>query len=223
MSIRNHMKNTTIRLLFLFCCLLAMPNGSTAEEPLLDKNELISNLQQGGYILYFRHAHTDWSLTDRVLAEDDWWSCDPAEMRQLSERGRSVARDIGTAIRKLSIPVGPIYSSEYCRTRQTAENFALGEVIPSKGIINLRIADYFGGYDAATIQARKALQIKPPSGTNIIWVAHGNILRAATGEYPGEAGCVIFSHRNDGTLQVVSRLSPEDWLELAMSSEAKVN
>lgn len=213
------MRCIVLQLVFFFCCISATPNASLAEEPLFDKDLLVSKLRQGGNVLYFRHAHTDWSQNDQVMAVGDWWSCSPDKMRQLSERGRSVAKSIGNAIRKLSIPVGQIYSSEYCRTRQTAEHFGLGEVTPSQAIINLRIAEFFGGHEAAAAQAHNALLMKPPPGTNTIWVAHGNILRAAAGEYPGEAGCVIFSHRNDGTLQVVGRLSPEDWTALAMRHE----
>jgi len=80
--------------------------------------------------------------------------------------------------------------------------------------MNLRAAEFVGGREVVIAQARNALKLKPAPGTNTIWVAHGNILQAATGEYPGEAECIIFHHGSDGTLQVVGRLSPEDWMEM---------
>lgn len=189
--------------------------ASLAENEVLNGDSLASSLRRGGYILYFRHAATDWSQHDRVEKAGDWWSCNQNEMRQLSESGHKISRRIGAAIRNLAIPIGTIYASEYCRARDTAKQFRLGKVIASPEIMNMRAAAFLGGQERVIERARKALKTKPPPGTNIIWVAHGNIVRAATGEYPGEAGCIIFKLRSDGTLQVVSRLDAEDWITLA--------
>lgn len=180
----------------------------------MKKDSLASAMRQGGYILYFRHAQTDWSQVDRVSDENDWWSCDPAEMRQLSDEGRDVAANIGAAMKRLLIPIGAVYASEYCRARETAEQFDLQEVQPSREIMNLRAASFLGGREKVIERAKAALQTRPSPGTNTVWVAHGNIVRAATGEYPGEAGCIVFHHGDDGVLQVVGQLAPGQWLRL---------
>src|SRR5690606_7579317 len=70
---------------------------------------LIEALRGGGYVLYFRHAQTDWSLQDRIDGEDSWASCDPARMRQLSDEGRATARAVGAAMTRLEIPVAAVY------------------------------------------------------------------------------------------------------------------
>lgn len=201
-------------LVFVTGGLMIIPRVYADQKPLFEES-LVPGLQEGGYVLYFRHAPTDWSQVDRVTTKDDWWSCNPNDMRQLSDEGRNIARKIGVSIRRLSIPIENIYASEYCRARETAEQFNLGEVVPSQNIMNLRAAEFLGGREAVMEQARKALHVKPPAGSNTIWVAHGNIIRAVTGEYPGEAGCIIFGHRSDGTLQVIGKLSPEEWTTLA--------
>ena len=209
------MARNVVFLISILILVVTTLKASLAEQELLTGDSLVSALRQGGYILYFRHAATDWSQHDRVEKEGDWWSCNQNEMRQLSESGHEISRRIGAAIRDLAIPIGSIYASEYCRARETAKQFRLGKVIASSEIMNMRAAAFLGGQEIVIERARKALKTKPPPSTNIIWVAHGNIVRAATGEYPGEAGCIIFKSLSDGTLQVVSRLDPMDWIALA--------
>ena len=153
-----------------------------AQDPLSDK-DLVKELQRGGYNIYFRHAATDWSQNDRVTAEGDWTSCDPARMRQLSKEGRAVAKRIGAAIRRLHIPVGIVLASEYCRTRQTAKLMDLGPVETTRMIINMRVAELVGGPNAVVDRARRVLATPPQAGTNTVLVAHGNLMLAAMRAY----------------------------------------
>jgi phosphohistidine phosphatase SixA len=181
----------------------------------LSGQALIAALRQGGYNIYFRHAATDWSQHDQVETAGDWKSCDPARMRQLSAAGREVARRIGAAIRRLKIPIGRVLSSEYCRARQTAQSMGLGPVTATRAIMNTRAAEFAGGLDAVTERARRALATPPETGTNTVLVAHGNLMRAASGAYTGEGGAVVFAPQKDGGFRLVAQLMPEDWERLA--------
>ena len=134
-------------------------------------------------------------------------------MRQLSEEGRRTAAEIGDAFRKLKIPVGKIYSTEYCRTKETAELFGLGRVETSRLIMNMLAADFFGGSQAVIDRARKVFAQKPKPGTNTILVAHGNLVRDATGAYPGEAGAVVFRPDENGSFKIVAEVPAEVWLQ----------
>lgn len=185
-----------------------------AQESLSGK-PLIEALREGGYNIYFRHAATDWSLEDKVSAKGDWRSCRPDRMRQLSDEGRRTARRIGEAIRRLAIPIHRVVSSEYCRTRQTAQQMNLAPVEPTLDIMNLRAAEWVGGREAATDRAASELSTPPPDGSNTLYVAHGNLMRSVTGAYTGEAGAVILEPRGDGDLRVVATVMPDDWERLA--------
>lgn len=178
---------------------------------------LIDALRGGGYTLYFRHAATDWSQSDRVAADGDWTSCAPADMRQLSDAGRATARRLGVALRALEIPVAKVLSSEYCRAAETARLMALGPVRPTRDIMNLRAAAYVGGRDAAVARVRRQLAKPVPPGGNVVIVAHGNLMRAATGAYPGEAGSGVFKSDPASELGfvLVAELAAGDWLQLA--------
>lgn len=193
--------------------LMLLAGGAAASERMGDA-ELVRALRGGGYNIYFRHAQTEWSQQDRVAEAGDWTSCDPAEMRQLSAAGRDTAARIGGAIRALDIPVSKVMSSEYCRTAQTAEAMDLGPVDRSREIMNMRAASFLGGAEAVTERARKLLSRMPATGGNVVLVAHGNLMRAATGAYTGEAGAVVV--RPDGQdFTLVAELLPADWARLA--------
>ena len=118
---------------------------STAEP---EGRALVAALHKGGYNIYFRHAATDWSQNDQVSREGDWASCDSSRMRQLSEAGRKTAHAIGEALRRLQIPIGQVFASPYCRTAETARHMQLGSVETTTDIMNMRVAEYFGGRSA---------------------------------------------------------------------------
>ena len=181
----------------------------------LPDEALVEALRRGGYNIYFRHAATDWSRQDQVTAVGDWTSCDPNRMRQLSDEGRETARQIGTAIRRLGIPIGQVFSSEYCRAWQTATAMDLGPTQKTRAVMNLRAAPYVGGPEAVTERARRAIGTPPPEGANTVFVAHGNLMQAVSGAYTGEAGAVVFAPRGNGKFKLVAQLTPDDWKALA--------
>lgn len=200
--------------LFLAALAMAYPVAAQQQAP-LEGAALVSALRGGGYNLYFRHAATDWSLDDHVSKAGDWTSCDPDKMRQLAPAGRQTAERVGEAIRALRIPVGTVLASPYCRTLQTAQLMELGPVETTTDIMNTRVATYFGGMAAIAERARNRLSIPPRAGTNTVLVAHGNVLRAATDEYTGEAGAVVFRPEGNGRYSVVARVTPQEWQQLA--------
>lgn len=181
----------------------------------LEGQALVEALRKGGYNIYFRHAATDWSQNDQVSKAGDWTSCDPGKMRQLSETGRKTAGTVGDAIRALQIPTGQVLASPYCRTVETAGNMKLGPVETTTDIMNLRVAEYFGGPSAIAARARRRLSMLPQADTNTVLVAHGNVLVTATEVYPQEAEAIVFRPEGKGTWTFMARISPQEWVRLA--------
>ena len=67
-----------------------------------DLRKVADSLRAGGYVIVFRHG-----ATNRDMADTDPLNLDNvAQQRQLSERGRQVARDVGAAFKTLQIPIG---------------------------------------------------------------------------------------------------------------------
>lgn len=201
-------------ILALFAAVAGVGTAATAENT-LSGQALVEALRTGGYNIYFRHTATDWSQNDQVHAVGDWTSCDPRKMRQLSEEGRAAAQRIGRAIRRLAIPVGPVVASEYCRARETAQNMDLGLVRATRAVMNMRAAGWLGGAEAVVERARQALATPPPEGTNAVYVAHGNLMRAVSGAYTAEGGAIVLAPLGGGRFQRVAQLRPHDWQELA--------
>lgn len=187
---------------------LSLPAASLTDQALLDV------LRGGGYSLYFRHASTEWSQSDDVRKADDWLSCEPAQMRQLSERGRADAILVGDAIRRLGLPIATVVASPYCRTMETARLINVGTVESSTDVMNLRAAEYFGGRAAIVTTAQRLLSTPPPAGGNRVIVAHGNVASAATPAYPAEGEGLVFKPEDDGSFILVGRIESGQWAEL---------
>jgi len=176
---------------------------------------LVRALEGGGYNIYFRHAATDWTQSDDVRQAGDWISCDPSRIRQLSAQGRRSARRVGAAVRALGIPIGRVLASPYCRTLDTARLMGFAGVETSDDVMNLRVSDYFGGSEAIARRTRARLAVQPLPGTNTLLVAHGNVVRLATGVYPAEGEATVFQPIGDAGFVYIGRLLPEEWTRLA--------
>lgn len=193
--------------------LLVLPSAAAAEP--LAGNALFQALRKGGFVIYFRHAATEWSQQDRLAAAGEWTSCEPDRMRQLSEEGRRTAERVGAAMRRLVIPVSRVLSSEYCRTRETALRLGLGPVETTRDIMNMKAADFVGGRDAVIQRARRRLAEPPEPGTNVVIVGHGNVVQAATGAYPAEAGATVFRPRAGEVPELIGEVAPGEWADIA--------
>lgn len=184
------------------------------EAAYLEGRALLDVLRGGGYTIYFRHTATDWAQQDHVDKAGDWLSCDPARIRQLAADGRAAARAIGEAMRALRIPVARVLASPYCRTMETARLFDLGDVQASDAVVNMRVADFFGGRDVVIASARALLATPVAAGTNTIVVAHGNVARHATPVYPDEGEGVVFAADRQGGFHAVGRIPVYGWAAL---------
>lgn len=197
----------------LFALCLLVSGQAVMAQALLNDAALVAALRGGGYNLYFRHVATDWSQSDQVQKSDDWRSCDANRMRQLSAEGRDAARTIGSALRRLEVPVGEVLASPYCRTVETARLMQLGDVVETMQVMNLRSADFVGGRASVIASAQALLASEPASGNRVI-VAHGNVAREATPAYPAEGEALVFAPDADGGFVLRGRIEVSDWPRL---------
>ena len=149
---------------------------------------LLAALREGGFVIYFRHARTDFSQDDTDLS--DLSNC--ATQRNLSSEGRDQARRIGEAIAALGIPVGEVLSSELCRTRETAE-LAFGQVTPMPDLTSFDTAGSEAEEQERAAALRRLLATPPARGTNTVLVGHLFNIRAAAGIGLAEGEAAIFS------------------------------
>lgn len=167
---------------------------------------LLAALRSGGYVLYFRHAGTDFGQNDERMTGFD----DCATQRNLTDSGRADARAIGAAIRQLALPVGAVLASPYCRTMETAQLiFGRAQATPA-------VRGGPAQADAARYaELRALLSAAPAAGTNLVIVSHGNPYRAIVGgTYLDEGEAAVIEPRGDAGFRVVARLRKSDWTAL---------
>jgi phosphohistidine phosphatase SixA len=126
---------------------------------------LVAAMQDGGKVIYLRHAATNQNEIDTGRLGDR------AGQRNLSSAGIAQARALGNAFRTLRIPMGEILASPVFRARDTAE-LAFGakriEVTP-----DLVADDYAGPNLRAMLNATtRLLRAYPPPGDNRILIGH---------------------------------------------------
>ncbi len=188
----------------------AVPAPATGRTSLPSKpvphDRLLAELRKGGYILYFRHASTDFSRDDTRSQSDD----DCANQRPLSDEGRSEARAIGAAIRDLGIPVGKVVASPRCRTMETAM-LAFGRAEKSAAVrggpAHPQQPDRY-----AALRQLLATRVEP--GANLVISSHGNPFYAVAGKpYLAEGeGAVVRPLGAD--FEVIARIRVDDWQAL---------
>jgi len=189
-----------VALLWLLAALPAL----AAEHLPLDGRALGDALRRGGYVLYFLHASTDFGQNDDAMASFD----DCAQQRNLTDKGRAEARDIGAAMARAHVKVDAVLASPYCRTRETAR-LIFGRETVENAVRGGPASNEGGRYDGL-----KALLSKPVArGTNVAIVSHGNPFRAvapATG-YLAEGEAAVVEPLGDKGFRIVGRIPRDGW------------
>jgi phosphohistidine phosphatase SixA len=81
-----------------------------------DDKDIAQALRAGGLVVVVRHGATfpDQADTDPLNFEN------VAAQRNLSDKGKALAKAFGDALRQVGIPVGKVYTSKYNRAYETA-------------------------------------------------------------------------------------------------------
>ena len=208
-----------IRFVFALAALLlwapARPQTAEPQRGSLPSRELapaqlLAELRKGGYILYFRHAATDFSQNDEKMKSFE----DCANQRNLIDRGRSDARTAAAAIRRLGIPVERVLASPFCRTVETAQLlFGRAE----------KMQEVRGGpsapADAERYAALRRILATPiPAGANLAVISHGNPFYSVAGPpYLAEGEAAVIRPLG-ADFQIIARIPADRWAALASAA-----
>ena len=185
-----------------------------------DSRELVSALKQGGYVIVFRHGATDESQKDIYPFNFD----DMKAQRQLSEKGRDMARQIGTAIKKLGIPIGEIYTSRLNRAIETGKLLSGKDVKPVDALTDsgagsaAAMAAPGGGNAKAGLAMRELVNATPQAGTNTFLVTHKTNIADAFGKEAGdvqEGEAFIYRSTGPAASTFVTRVKAQFWIDQA--------
>ena len=164
---------------------------------------LFEQLREGGYVLYLRHASTDFSQNDARMTS----YADCTTQRNLTDRGREEARMLGEHVKRLKIPIGEVLASPFCRTMETAR-LAFGKATATNDVRGGPASNDGGRYEAL----RRLLSSTPPKGANLVISSHGNPFYALAGApYLAEGEMAVVRPQGDGRFRVIGRIRLEDW------------
>ena len=190
----------------------AAPAQARANPPLAGA-ELLAALRGGGYIVYFRHADTDWSQKDTPGMNFD----DCSVQRNLADKGREHARQIGATIRALDIPIGAVLASPLCRTVETAV-LAFGRADKTMAVVERRGP---AGTPESYAALRALLSTPVAAGINTMVVGHAYpYFSLVGGQYLEEGEADVLRPRGTD-FEVVARLGLKQWRELASRPPAR--
>jgi broad specificity phosphatase PhoE len=164
---------------------LALAGGVQAAEAPWER------LRRGGLVLLMRHAATEPGLGDPAGYRLE----DCATQRNLSAQGREDARRIGAGFRRERVPVAAVFTSPWCRCRETAAlAFGRGEDWEALSSVfdhpererefSARVKKRIAGYAS-----------RKPAG-NVVMVTHNVNIAALTRHSIGTAEFVVV--RPDG-------------------------
>jgi phosphohistidine phosphatase SixA len=174
---------------------------------------LLKELRKGGHVIYIRHAQTDKDYADQADPKLDLTNC--GTQRTLSDKGWKQAKSIGSGFRKAKIPVGSVFSSDYCRSWQTAD-LAFGTYQRTSALNFVKAEEYT---PAQRLEMKTAvmpfLTAMPKPKTNTVLVGHDDVFESAVGIYPKPQGMAyILKPDGRGGVQVLANMPAEGWMML---------
>jgi len=163
----------------------------------LDQN-LIKEFQQGGKLIFIRHAYAPGSGDPKNFNLND---C--STQRNLNDSGRVQSKSIGALFSKYNIKISNIYSSEWCRCKETA-NIAFKK-FKTKKFLNSFYSAQFAENRKKQIQDFENFLEKWNKKDNIIFVTHYVVISELLG-YATSSGEIVVADKN---LNIVDTLEIE--------------
>ena len=150
--------------------------------------ELSLELKKGGKLIFIRHAYAPGGGDPENF---DINNCDT--QRNLSEEGRSQAKKIGNFFIEKNVPIFKVFSSEWCRCKETAE----------LAFTNFETKDFLNSFFSAKFANNKHKQMldlknyidKFKGNKNLIFVTHYVVISEAL-DYAPSSGEIVIADKN---------------------------
>lgn len=205
-----------MRILFiLFAVLLlghdfAYSGDSFPVEETLATSAQLQQLRAGGYVLFIRHGNTDNSRADRSPSVD---LNDCSTQRVLSKSGSSLMSMVGNEIRKAKIPIGEIFASPLCRTRDSAR-LLFNSKFKVENLL-MYSSNMTSEEKVPVMNFTRTLLSSPVSDSkNRVLVAHAPNLMDLMDYFPKEGTLAIFRPLGNNEYEYIASIPPAHWKAL---------
>ena len=158
-------------------------------------------LRAGGHAALVRHANAPGTGDPPGFRVDD---C--ATQRNLDDRGRAEAAEMGAAFRREGVAIAELRSSRWCRARDTARLMGLGDVTDEPALDSFFASrDEEPGRTAALRRYLSGL-----GGRTVVLVTHQVNITALTGLFPRSGEVIVVRAPTGGGVEVIGRIAPPD-------------
>ena len=164
-----------------------------------DSNKtLINELQKGGKLIFIRHAYAPGGGDP-----DNFDINDCTTQRNLSDRGRIQSQKIGNFFEENQISIGKVYSSEWCRCKETS--FIAFKKYETKNFFNSFFSAKFSENRKKQIIDFNKFLSTWDEDQNLIFVTHYVVISEILNYAPSSGEIVI----SDKSLKVIDTLEIE--------------
>jgi 8-oxo-(d)GTP phosphatase len=176
----------------LLAALPVIPLATIFGAPAASSDDPWAALRRGGHVALIRHALAPGTGDPAGFTPG---ACDT--QRNLSEEGREQARRIGDLFRENGIPQARVFTSAWCRSRETAELLQLGPVTALEPLDSFFRSRAEGDRQTRALADWIAAQDALPP---IVLVTHQVNITSFTGVFPGSGEIVVVGREGDGVV-----------------------
>jgi len=152
------------------------------------KKNIIENLKVGGKLIFIRHAYAPGGGDP-----ENFNIYDCSTQRNLSESGRIQSRKIGNFFTENKIKIENVYSSEWCRCKETA-SLAFKD-FKTKSFLNSFFSSKFAQNKNSQMRDFQKFLLDWDEKTNLIFVTHYVVISEIL-DYPSSSGEIVISNKN---------------------------
>jgi phosphohistidine phosphatase SixA len=154
-----------------------------------DSNQnVINELKRGGNLIFIRHAYAPGGGDPKNFDINDCKT-----QRNLSNSGRDQAKKIGFYFKENNIPIGKVYSSEWCRCKETA-SIAFNN-FETKSFLNSFFSSQFAKNKDPQMKKLKTFISNWNEDKNLVFVTHYVVISESL-NYAPSSGEIVISNKD---------------------------
>ena len=154
-----------------------------------DSNQnIVDKLKRGGNLIFIRHAYAPGGGDPKNFDINDCKT-----QRNLSNSGRYQAKKIGSYFKENNIPIGKVYSSEWCRCKETA-SIAFSD-FETKSFLNSFFSSQFAKNKDLQMKRLKTFINNWNKNKNLVFVTHYVVISESL-NYAPSSGEIVISNKN---------------------------
>ena len=195
---RKKIISSTLLVGLVFLLFIALGSGRTSDADHNNDQKLLSAFKDGNHVALMRHA-----LAPGMGDPGNFRLDDCSTQRNLSQTGRDQAVKIGARLKAAGIDSADVFTSQWCRCRETAELLGFDPPTPLPALNS-----FFGDFERKDEQteALSSWLESQPLERPLILVTHQVNITAFSGIYPDSGEIVLMRRNANGRFEVAGSI-----------------